>query len=101
MEVTMSKKQLILAGVGAVLFLIVGAWLGTHVLKTPILIPSAVAQGIVVNQDRTNSGVAEVFTSSQDGNSLFWWRVQDNGLGQVTIFYASTGRVFVQKFSAK
>jgi len=97
----MSKKYLIVAGIGAVLFLIVGIWLGTHVLKTPVLIPSATAQGIVVNQDQTDSTTATVFTVSQDGNSLFWWRVQKNGVGQVTIFYASTGRVLLQNFNSK
>jgi hypothetical protein len=99
-EGIMSKHHFILV-LAAVLILAIGVLLGTHVVKRVELIPAAKAGGIVVNQNEPDRAVAAVFTVSEDGSVLFWWRVQNNALGQVSIFNAASGKIIQQDLHLK
>ena len=94
----MSLSRKMLWGILMIVILLIGTWLGSRLHNSPQLIPAAHAQGIVVNQDQPDQQVAAVFTISGSGEVLFWWRVQNNGLGKVTIFDSRTGHVRERDF---
>jgi hypothetical protein len=85
--------------IGAVMIaiLVIGLWLGTR-YNTPQLIPTAQAQGIFINQEQPNLVNASAFSVSQEGDVLYWWQIQNNGIGTVAVFYAGTGGVVVKNF---
>ena len=91
-----SNRYLILGAV-MIAILAIGIWLGTK-YNTPQFIPTAQAQGIFVNQEQPNLFNASAFTVSQEGDVLYWWQLQNNGLGSVVIFYAGTGNIVVKDF---
>jgi hypothetical protein len=88
----------VVIAIGMVMILAVGVWFGSGLSRSPQLVPTAAAQGIVVEQDHPDRAVAAVFTVSQSGRTLYWWRVQNNGIGHVTIFDSGTGSVTEKEF---
>jgi hypothetical protein len=87
-----------LLGIIALTLLVAGIWLGSRLNTSPRLIPTANAQGLVVNQDLPDQLNAAAFSINQEGDVLYWWRVQSNGLGTVTIFDSRTGSVRTREF---
>ena len=93
----MHTYRYLILGAVMVAILAIGMWLGSR-NSAAQLIPTAQAQGIFVNQEQPNQVNAAAFTVSQEGDVLYWWQVQNNGLGNVVIFHASTGKIDVQNF---
>ena len=93
----MQSYRILIIGIVIIAIFTVGIWLGAK-YNTPQLIPAAQAQGIFVNQEQPNQVNAAAFTVSQEGDVLYWWQVQNNGLGSVVIFYAGTGNIVVKNF---
>jgi hypothetical protein len=93
----MRTYRYLLIGAVMIAILAIGMWLGTK-YNAPQIFPTAQAQGIFVNQEQPNQINAAAFTVSQEGDVLYWWQVQNNGLGTVMIFYAGTGNIAVKNF---
>jgi len=90
--------HIILTAVSIVAILAIGMLLGARLGRLPQIVPTANAQGLAVNQDQPDRLSAAAFSISQDGEVLYWWRVQTNGLGYVITFDSRTGSVSQKEF---
>jgi hypothetical protein len=81
-----------------VAILVVGIWLGSHLNQSPQIIPTASAQGVVVNQENPDLFKAAAFTVGEGGAVLYWWQIQNNGLGKTIVFDSRTGHVRERDF---
>jgi len=94
----MRLTHIIFVAISIVAILALGILLGARFCRVPQIIPTANAQGLVVNQNQPDQLGAAAFSVSQDGEVLYWWRVQSNGLGYVITFDSRTGSVIQKEF---
>lgn len=90
-------RSFLVGGIMAAI-LAVGFWLGSHLNQNPQIVPTASAQGVVVNQENPDLFKAAAFTVGEGGAVLYWWQIQNNGLGKTIIFDSRTGHVHEREF---